>query len=45
VVRERVGRDIIGLNECSVEKISQGDVIARLKTNVVFKGADKRLCD
>ena len=44
MVRERVGRDIIGLNERSVEKISQSDVIARLKTNVIFKGAANASC-
>ena len=43
VVRERIGRNIIGLDKRSVEKISQGDAIAWLKTNVVFKSAYKRL--
>src|SRR5436190_15985062 len=43
MVRERIGRNVIGLNKRSVEKISQRDAIARLKANIVFESADKRL--
>src|SRR5262249_47572787 len=42
MVRERVGRDIVGLDKRSVKKIAQCDVVAWLKTNVVFDSTDKR---
>ena len=48
MVCERLSRYVIGLDKRSIQKISQGDAIARLKTNIVFKGTGKRLlrdCD
>jgi hypothetical protein len=40
--RQGVGRDVIGLNQRGVKKITQRDAIAGLKANEIFARADER---
>ena len=43
MVRQGISRDVVRLNERSIQKITQRDAVARLKADVVFHDADKGL--
>ena len=43
VIRQRVGGDIVRLDERGIEKVAQRDHIPRLKSDVVLECPDKRL--
>jgi hypothetical protein len=42
VVRERVGRDVVGLDKGGIKQIAERDRITRLETDEVLASADKR---
>ena len=42
MIRQRVGRDVVRLDERRVKQIAQCDRVARLKADVIFAGADER---
>ena len=43
MVRQRVRRNVVGLDERGIQQITQCDAVSGLKADVVFLGPGKRL--